>query len=62
MVKQRFNDWRRGCVCPPDFPVCVCGHKPKIRIITKKPVTATPEELKRNTRSHSAKLRVAEKL
>lgn len=61
-VKQTYAELARGCICPPDFPVCVCGHKPEIRIITKKPVTATPDELKRNTRSHSAKLRVAEKI
>ena len=61
-VKQTFAELARGCVCPPDFPVCVCGHKPEIRLVTKKPVTASPGELERNTRSHSAKLRTAEKL
>ncbi len=61
-VKQTYAELARGCICPPDFPVCVCGHKPEIRTVTKKPITATAEELKRNPRSHSAKLRVAEKL
>ena len=61
-VKQTFAELARGCVCPPDFPVCVCGHKPEVRLVTKKPVTASPGELERNTRSHSAKLRTAEKL
>ncbi|MDD7594582.1 MAG: 16S rRNA (cytosine(1402)-N(4))-methyltransferase RsmH [Clostridiales bacterium] len=61
-VKQTFAELARGCVCPPDFPVCVCGHKPEVRLVSKKPVTASPEELERNTRSHSAKLRTAEKL
>ena len=61
-VNQTFAELARGCVCPPDFPVCVCGHKPEVRLVTKKPVTASPGELERNTRSHSAKLRTAEKL
>lgn len=61
-VKQTYAELARGCICPSDFPVCVCGHKPEIRTVTKKPITATAEELKRNPRSHSAKLRVAEKL
>ncbi len=62
MVKQRFAEWAQGCVCPPDFPVCVCGRKPRARIITKKPEEASAEELERNRRSRSAKLRIAEKL
>lgn len=62
MVKQRFAAWCRGCVCPPDCPVCICGQKPQAKPITKKPVTASPEELEENHRSHSAKLRVVERL
>ncbi|MBQ8392730.1 MAG: 16S rRNA (cytosine(1402)-N(4))-methyltransferase RsmH [Clostridia bacterium] len=62
IVKNKFNDYARGCTCPADFPVCVCGNKPKLKIITKKPITATAEELKLNLRSKSAKLRVAEKI
>ncbi len=61
-VKQAFAGLARGCICPPDFPVCVCGRHPEVRVLTKKPITATAEELARNTRSHSAKLRAAEKL
>lgn len=62
IVKRVFAEMARGCVCPPDFPVCVCGRKPEIRLITKKPVTASPDELSVNARAKSAKLRVAEKL
>ena len=52
----------KGCTCPPNFPVCVCGNKPKVKLITRKPITASEEELERNPRSRSAKLRVCEKL
>lgn len=62
MVKQKFNALCTGCICPPEFPVCVCGKKPKAKLITRKPITATEEELKFNSRSHSAKLRVIEKI
>lgn len=62
MVKQKFNALCTGCICPPEFPVCVCGQKPKAKLITRKPITATEEELKFNSRSHSAKLRVIEKI
>ncbi|MBQ4325276.1 MAG: 16S rRNA (cytosine(1402)-N(4))-methyltransferase, partial [Clostridia bacterium] len=51
----------QGCTCPRDFPVCVCGKKPTIQILTKKPILPSSEELERNPRSRSAKLRVAEK-
>ena len=62
IVKQQFAEWAKGCTCPPDFPQCVCGKKPKVKLITHKPVTAGTEELEQNHRSHSAKLRVLEKL
>lgn len=62
IVKQTMQDWARGCICPPDLPVCVCGRKPRARLVTRKPVTAGEEEVSRNPRSRSAKLRVAEKL
>lgn len=62
MVKQRFAGWCRGCVCPPELPVCVCGHAPEGKLINKKPVTPDEEELQSNPRSHSAKLRILEKL
>ena len=61
-VKQCFQKNAQGCTCPPDFPVCICGNKPKIKILTKKPLLPTKEELEVNHRSHSAKLRVAEKV
>ena len=62
MVKQRYAALCRGCTCPPDFPVCVCGKKPKMKLITRKPIEAAPDELESNRRSRSAKLRVIEKL
>jgi len=62
MVKTRFRDFCTGCVCPPEFPVCVCGRKPRGRLINKKPVTACEGEILQNNRSRSAKLRVIEKL
>jgi 16S rRNA (cytosine1402-N4)-methyltransferase len=51
-----------GCTCPPSFPVCICGNKPKVKLISRKPIVATDEELEVNPRSRSAKLRVCEKL
>lgn len=61
-VKQFFRDQAKGCVCPPGFPVCRCGNQPKIKILTKKPIIPTNEEIKNNPRARSAKLRVVEKL
>ncbi len=61
MVKERFAQWRQGCICPREFPVCVCGRTPAARAVLKKPATATPEELADNPRSRSAKLRCVEK-
>ena len=62
LVKQKFAALSSGCTCPREFPVCVCGKKPGVRDITKKPVTAGDDELEVNPRSRSAKLRVAEKI
>jgi len=62
IVKQIFKDKAQGCICPGDFPKCVCGRTPQIRILTRKPVTPSEDELERNPRARSAKLRVAEKL
>lgn len=62
IVKQTFNQLASGCICPKDFPVCVCGNKPKVKIITKKPILPSVDELAVNSRSKSAKLRVAEKI
>jgi len=62
MVKQRFLSWCKGCTCPPDFPICVCGNLPKAKLINRKPMLASEEELEVNRRSKSAKLRILEKL
>lgn len=62
IVKETFLRFSRGCTCLPDLPVCVCGNVPIIKVITRKPILPTPEEIERNPRARSAKLRVAEKL
>ncbi|MDY3304752.1 MAG: 16S rRNA (cytosine(1402)-N(4))-methyltransferase RsmH [Clostridia bacterium] len=62
IVKQTFASFAKGCTCPKDFPVCICGNKPKGTIITRKPILPSDEEMSVNKRSKSAKLRVAEKL
>ncbi len=62
IVKQTFADLARGCDCPKDFPVCVCGKKPVVRSVSRKPILPSKQELEENPRSRSAKLRVAEKL
>lgn len=62
IVKNNFKELSRGCTCPPEFPVCVCNKKEKVKVINRKPITATKEELEKNIRARSAKLRVLEKL
>ncbi len=62
IVKQRFASWCLGCICPPDFPTCVCNNKPKGKLVNRKPIEPSEEELLVNNRSRSAKLRVIEKL
>ncbi len=62
MVKNRFAAWRQGCVCPKEFPVCVCGRTPAAELVLKKPATATAQELAENPRSRSAKLRCVQKV
>ena len=62
IVKNSFKYLEKDCICPPSSPICTCDKKKEIKIITRKPITATEYELKENNRSHSAKLRVAEKL
>ena len=62
IVKNAFKYLEKDCICPPSSPICTCDKKKEIKIITRKPITATEYELKENNRSHSAKLRVAEKL
>lgn len=62
MVKQFYAGKCKGCTCPPQFPVCVCGNKPKAKLINKKPIVASEDELEVNSRSRSAKLRILEKI
>lgn len=61
IVKNAYKKLAQGCTCPPEFPVCVCGGKPKVKIITKKPILPSDDEIEGNPRARSAKLRVAEK-
>ena len=62
IVKNKFKQAADPCTCPPDFPVCVCGKKPLGRVVTNKPILPSEEEMERNSRSKSAKLRVFERL
>ena len=62
IVKNAMQRQAQGCTCPPEFPVCVCGKKPKVRVLTRKPIVSGSEELEENPRARSAKLRVCEKL
>ena len=62
IVKTAMADAAKGCTCPPSFPVCVCGKKPQVKLVSRKPITAGDAELTENPRSRSAKLRVCEKL
>ena len=62
LVKNLFSEFAKGCICPPELPICVCGRKPQGRLVTRKPIVPTENEVKENARSRSAKLRVIEKL
>ncbi len=62
IVKNGMAANAKGCTCPPNFPVCICGNKPKVKLVSKKPIVSGSEELERNPRARSAKLRVCEKL
>ena len=62
LVKTAYAQWAKGCTCPPDFPVCVCGKTPRARLVGRRPITADEEELSDNPRARSAKLRIVEKL
>lgn len=62
IVKEAFRELENPCTCPGSFPVCVCGKKPELKVITRKPITATEEELAYNSRSKCAKLRIAERI
>lgn len=62
IVKNKFKELEKDCICPPDFPICVCNHKAKVKVITKKPIRASKEELEDNSRAKSAKLRVCQRI
>ncbi|MGN0518741.1 MAG: 16S rRNA (cytosine(1402)-N(4))-methyltransferase RsmH [Acutalibacteraceae bacterium] len=62
IVKLRMNKWCQGCTCPKDFPICVCGNKPKAELVSRRPIEASEKELEENPRSRSARLRVCKKL
>ena len=62
IVKNAMNDAAKGCTCPPNFPVCVCGKKPQVKLITRKPIVSGERELEENPRARSAKLRICERL
>jgi len=62
IVKNAFRSLEKGCICPPDFPMCSCGRKPQLKVLTKRPVSPGPEEIEENPRSRSAKLRTAERI
>ena len=62
IVKTGMVAASKGCTCPPNVPVCVCGKKPQVKLVNKKPIVSGEEELERNPRARSAKLRVCEKL
>ena len=62
IVKNAFRSAAQGCTCPKDFPVCVCGNVPILKVITRKPLVAQPDEVERNPRARSAKIRVAQRL
>ena len=62
IIKKTMQELATGCTCPPEFPVCVCGKKPKLRLVSRKPIVSGEEELAHNPRARSAKLRVAEKV
>lgn len=62
IVKVAMNAAAKGCTCPPELPVCICGKKPQVKVLTRKPITSSPQELEDNPRARSAKLRICEKL
>ena len=62
IVKNFFQSEEKGCICPPKIPICACGHKPRLKIVTRRPIAPAVEEVRRNSRASSSKLRVAERV
>lgn len=62
IVKKKMASWCEGCICPPDFPICVCNKKPRAKLVNRKVIEASPREVEKNPRSRSAKLRICEKI
>ncbi|WP_313344960.1 16S rRNA (cytosine(1402)-N(4))-methyltransferase RsmH [Sedimentibacter sp.] len=62
IVKNTFADLNKDCICPPEFPKCICDHRRKLKIITKKPIVPSDDEINENHRAHSAKLRIGERV
>jgi 16S rRNA (cytosine1402-N4)-methyltransferase len=62
IAKQALQDAAKGCICPPQLPICQCNNKPKVKLVTRKPILPSEEEIAMNPRARSAKLRIAEKL
>jgi 16S rRNA (cytosine1402-N4)-methyltransferase len=62
IVKNLFSQEAKDCICPPEQPICTCGHRASLRIITRKPISAGADEISLNPRARSAKLRVAERI
>jgi 16S rRNA (cytosine1402-N4)-methyltransferase len=62
IVKSKFNEEAKGCICPPDFPVCRCGAEARLRVLTRKPIRPPADEIEANPRASAAKLRAAERL
>lgn len=62
IVKNTFADLNKDCVCPPEFPKCICDHRRRLKIVTKKPIVPSDEEINENHRAHSAKLRIGERV
>jgi 16S rRNA (cytosine1402-N4)-methyltransferase len=62
MIKQFYQEESKTCLCPPGYPVCMCGHQPRFKLVNRKPIIADEEEINRNPRARSAKLRVGERI